>query len=509
MTIETTSGKDSGRTAQGAHSFKGIPYADSTAGANRFLPPQPVPPWSGVRDASEYGKSAPQAPVAQDLLYWYGQIRDVGEDCLTLNVFTPTVDASARKPVMVWLHGGGWWAFSATPPAMQGDHLATRGDVVVVTLNHRLNLFGHLALDDADPRFADSGNAGVLDMVAALCWVRDNIAAFGGDPGNVTIFGHSGGAGKVCALMATEKARGLFHKAIAQSGSGGLRLCTQSDAAEMAQGLAGQLGLARLTGEALQALPLERLLAAYRAAVRPYRPVLDQRTFDRHPFDPEAPAQAAHIPFMAGNASSETRLKMASDLNNFSLDAEQVQRRIARFLQVEPPLAAHIIEAYRAADPAASPSDLLGAISTDYNYIRNMRRAASLQAAGSAAPVYAYQFDWRTTVCGGLLRSPHALEIPFIFGTPHEARAMVGEGPDHETLKHMMVATWSAFAHTGNPNNPALPLWPRFDAVKRATMVLDVRSHVESDPGGEARAALDALPYYDYQMPMNFATHCP
>lgn len=509
MILETTHGKVRGLTLQGVHCFKGIPYAASTAGVNRFLPPQPVVPWAGVREATEFGNSAPQAHVPHDLLYWYGQIRPIDEDCLTLNVFTPAAEPTARKPVMVWLHGGGWWAFSGTAPALQGHRLARRGDVVVVTLNHRLNLFGHLALDDSDARFADAGNAGVLDMVAALRWVQDNVAAFGGDPANVTLFGHSGGAGKVCALMATAAAHGLFHKAIAQSGSGCLRVATQGEAAELAQGLARQLGLARPTGEALQALPLGQLVAAYEAASRPYRPVLDGRTFTRHPFDPDAPALSVHVAFMAGNASAETRLKMASDMQNFALDATQVERRVARFLRLELPEARRIIEAYRSADPAASPSDLLAAISTDYTYIRNTRRAALLQCAAGTAPVYAFQFDWRTAVCGGALRSPHGVEIPFIFGTADEAREMLGTDPHHVPLTAMMLATWSAFAHTGNPNNPTLPHWPCFDATRRSTMVLDIDSHVEPDPGGEARSALDALPYYDYHMPMNFASHCP
>jgi para-nitrobenzyl esterase len=509
MILETSHGKLSGRTVHSVHCFKGIPYAASTAGANRFLPPQPVAPWPGVREATEFGTSAPQARVPHDLLYWYGQIRPVGEDCLTLNVFTPTVDPAARKPVMVWLHGGGWWAFSSTAPAFEGNCLALRGDVVVVTLNHRLNLFGHLALEDSDPRFADSGNVGVLDMVAALRWVQDNAPSFGGDPANVTILGHSGGAGKVCALMATEAAKGLFHKAIAQSGSGCLRLATRADAAEMAQGLASQLGLARPTGEALQAIPLEQLLAAYGAVSRPYRPVLDGRTFTRHPFDPDAPALAVNIPFIAGNASSETRLKMASNMENFALDFEQVHRRVARFLRLESTQAHYVLEAYQSVEPAASPSDLLAAISTDYTYIRNTRRAALLQASANKAPVYAYQFDWRTAVCGGALRSPHGVEVPFIFGTAHEARDMLGTDPDHGPLTDMMVSTWAAFAHTGNPNNPTLPHWPCFDATNRSTMVLDVHSQVATDPGGAARSALDALPHYDYHMPMNFATLCP
>ncbi len=505
LVVETTSGRVRGRTENGADVFKAIPYAASTAGSNRFLPPQAVQPWAGVRDAFEFGSSAPQGPVARGLTYWYRRIEPVSEDCLTLNVFTLAAGRAACKPVMVWMHGGGWWTFSGTAPAYHGSSLARLGDVVVVTVTHRLNLFGHLKLDDADPRFADSGNAGVLDMVAALQWVRDNVAAFGGDPANVTIFGQSGGGGKVSALMAAPPAKGLFHKVIAQSCSGSLHVTGQAEAAAMAHRLAGQLGLPRLSGEALQALPMDRLVAAFVAAPLPYRPILDGRTFTRNPFDPDAPPMSRDIPFMAGNTASETRLKMASDPRNFSLEPDEVQRRTARFLQIDPVEAGRIMEAYRDADPRASVSDLLGAISTDYAYIRNTRRAALLQAAAGRAPVYTYLFNWRTPALEGLLQSPHSVEVPFVFGTPHEAVDTVGISPDHATLTKMMIATWSAFAYTGDPNNSTLPQWPRYDGKDRSTMVLDVKSRLESDPGGKARAAIEHLPFYEYSMPQNYA----
>jgi para-nitrobenzyl esterase len=503
--IETTHGKLAGRLVRGVQVYKGIPYAAPTGGANRFLPPQPVTPWAGVREAITPGHSAPQAGRESALLSWYGAIEPISEDCLSLNVFTADTSATARRPVMVWLHGGGWWISSGTAPGFEAIDLARRGEVVVVTINHRLNLFGHLQLDDRDERFADAGNTGVLDMVAALKWVRDNAAAFGGDAGNVTIFGQSGGGSKVSALMNAPAAQGLFHKAIAQSCSGTLRLAGQEEAAAMAHGLASQLGLARASGAALQAVSMDKLVAALAAHSRPFRPVLDGRTFRRNSFDPDAPPTAAKVAFMAGNAADETRYSMAADLKNFTLDLDEVRRRLARFLQVDTAEANRILGAYRDAYRDASPSDLLGAVTTDYMYIRNTTREALLQSRATATPVYVYCFNWRTPALDGILKSPHALEIPFIFGTAHTATKFLGNGPDIAPLTTMMIATWSAFAHRGDPNNPTLPRWPRYEETARATMMLSTASTVARNPGGQARSALDRLPFYEYNMPVNFA----
>jgi para-nitrobenzyl esterase len=327
---------------------------------------------------------------------------------------------------MVWLHGGAWSNCAGTAPGFDGTRLARDGDVVVVTVNHRLNLFGYIDLGDGDPRFADAGTAGVLDMVAALHWVRDNIGAFGGDPGNVTIFGQSGGAAKVTALLGMPAARGLFHKAIVQSCSGGLRLTGREEAGRQTQALAKQLGMIEVTGAALQAVPMVRLLNAMKAVADPFRPVLDGRNFTQNPFDPTAPAIAADIPLMIGNAATETRLYMAADMANFSLDEAEVERRLARFLSIDEASTQRVIKEYRAAGEAATPSDAMAAITTDYNYRRNTTRVAELQAMAAKAPVYAYVFDWKTPVLGGALRSPHTLEVPFVFGTTDAAAALVG-----------------------------------------------------------------------------------
>ena len=509
---ETTHGRVRGIARDGVNIFKGLPYAASTAGRNRFLPPQPVASWAGVRDATKYGAAAPQgqAPGGPTTAWYYAHASQ-SEDCLSLNVFAPTGGGVARRPVMVWFHGGSWSLGCGSAPGFEGVGLAKFGDVVLVTVNHRLNVFGYIHLDDRDERFADSGNAGMLDLVAALQWVRDNIAVFGGDPGNVTIFGQSGGGAKISAMMAMPAAHGLFHKAIAQSCSGSLRGLERTIAARTSHDLATRLGLPAATGSALQAIPTERLLAAtgpapqtiptersIAAARGAFRPIVDGRALPRHPFHPDAPPISAAIPYMVGNTATETTSGAASDRNNFLLGTDEVRRRVADSLRTDEAETTRVLQGYQAAYPTYSPSEIMLAITTDYQFIRNTLQQARLQAAAGPAPVYAYVFTWRTPVMDGLLKSPHMGELPFIFGTTEAAVGRVGESSDHGPLTTMMIATWSAFARTGNPNNPTLPPWPRYDGHDRLTMQLDVASAVARDPGGQARNLLDRLPFHEY-----------
>lgn len=503
--IDTAHGKLRGASSEGVDVFRGVPYAASTAGANRFRPPQPAKPWPGVRDARRFGPSAPQAVEAQrELDAWYSGIEPVSEDCLSLNVYAPGPASGVggtSRPVMVWLHGGSWLRYSASASGFDATSLAKAGDVVVVTLNHRLNVFGHVHLEDDDERFAQSSSAGLLDIVAALHWVRDNAARFGGDAGNVTVFGQSGGASKLLALLAFAPARGLFHKAVVQSCSGGQRIMTREEAARQARILAAKLGLARLTGERLQALPVEHLLRAVADIPNPFRPVIDGRNFDAHPYDAAAPACAAGVPMLIGNTTTETTYYLANDLGNFALDMPAVLGRLERFLNVPPVQAARIADAYRSHMKRAKPADLLIGVSTDYLFRRNTMRVADLQAAAAPGQVHSYLFDRRTPVMGGLLQSPHTSEVPFIFGTTAAARAMVGTGPDIPQVTQVVMGSWLAFARQGRPQNEHVPQWPAYTPAKRTGMILDAECRAEDDPGGPARAALASLPPYEYSMP--------
>lgn len=497
---DTTHGRLRGCLGEGVDIFRGVPYAASTAGSNRFRPPQPLKPWAGTRDARQFGPSAPQVIEARrELDAWYSGIESTSEDCLSLNIYTPA-SRQGLRPVMLWLHGGSWIRYSGSASGFDARNLAISGDVVVITLNHRLNVFGYIHLEGEDERFSDSSSAGLLDIVAALQWIRDNVSQFGGDAGNVTIFGQSGGASKLLALLAFAPARGLFHKAVVQSCSGGTHLMTREEAARQTDLLAKKLNLARLTGERLQSLPAEHLLRAIAEIPNPFRPMIDGRNFDGHPYDTAAAPYANNVPMMIGNTTTETTYYLANDLRNFTLDMPAVLGRLERILNASHRQAILIVDAYQSHIREATPADILVAVTTDYLFRRNTMRVADLQAADARAQVYYYLFDRRTPVMGGVLQAPHTSEVPFVFGSTAAARAMIGTGPDIPRVTKVVMGAWLAFARSGHPENEHVPEWPRYTAGKRAGMILDAECHTEGDPGGLPRAALGSLPFYEYSM---------
>lgn len=510
--VETNSGKVRGMTTAGVSIFRGIPYGGSTAGKNRFMPPAAVQPWAGVRDAFDYGPSAPQNPSTMRGLVdprsgfaAYGDAAGIveSEDCLVLNVWTRGLGDGGKRPVMFWCHGGGFAASSGSPLMYAGERLAQRGDVVVVTVNHRLGALGYSYLAGVGgAQFASSVNVGMLDLVAALEWVRDNIGRFGGDPRNVTIFGESGGGAKVSTLLAMPSAKGLFHRAAIQSGPG-IRMSEPAASVEVADLLLAELGLDRARIAEIQNVKVERIVAAQAAVERKlgprvvgmrhgFVPVVDGRILEQHPFDPKASPVGADVPVMIGYNRTETTLFLAGDREAFALDEEGLRRRVKPLFREH---SERVIEEFRGANPAASPSELFFLIGSESMMGAYSRKIAQRKSEQGRAPAYLYRFDWQTPVAGGRLKSPHALEITFVFDHAGEPLAprLAPDSPAVQALAADMSSRWIAFAQTGDPNVGANLKWPAYSAAERATMIFNSPCRVEMDPSRRERLAIDRV----------------
>jgi len=487
--VETAYGRIRGYVHNGIFAFKAIPYGADTSGANRFMPPQKPAPWTGIRPCMYHGFVSPQGPRGgwknneeSWLFSWDDGTQS--EDCLNLNVWTSGLD-NARRPVMVWLHGGGFSAGSATElPSYDGENLARRG-VVLVSVTHRLNVFGYLNLAAVGDKFAESGNAGMLDIVAALEWVRDNISQFGGDPRRVTIFGQSGGGGKVTTLMAMPSAKGLFHRAIVESGS--LLTCaTMESSGALADKLLKQLNLNSADVDKLQQMPFDDLEKAATAATAMHMPasgVIDFRhmsgllgwspvagnaALPNQPFDPGAPGITATVPMIVGNTLNEF-INAINKPDAFQMTQGELEENVKKLWKDN---SGAVISTFRASFPNANNFQLWSVIGT--STVRSSAlEQCSRKAALKAAPAYCYRFDWQTPILDGRPMAFHCSELAFVFDNTARCENMTGNGAAAHALADKMSEAWIHFAASGDPNHAAIPHWKPFDPAEKGTMVFD------------------------------------
>ena len=470
-TVTTTSGALRGADSGGIKVFKGIPYAAPPVGRLRFRPPQPIAPWSDVRDALECGPSCPQP--RQRPPGWSFEDRE-SEDCLYLNVWTPGLD-DARRPVMVWIHGGGYSIGSGSWPLYDGTELARRGDVVVVTVNHRLGPFGYLHFGElAGEEFASSGNNGQLDLVVALEWVRDNAAAFGGDASNVTVFGESGGGAKISALLATPAAQGLFHRAAIQSGPG-LRVSSIERATRNARTVLEEVGVAGV--DDLWDVPADKLVAAMQGGFRTrLGPVLDGRFMTIQPEDALRSGEAADVPVLIGCNRDEVFRGVRDDLDEAGL-RERLSAMVPDHLD-------EVLSTYRNVHPDASWAQLASFIPTDAGMRLGSTRLAEAKLEGSSTPVFMYFFTYE--MAG---RAGHGYEIGFVFHNVSRP------SPPRLKLAAEMSEAWLAFARDGEPGHDGVPKWPAYTLPDRATMIFARDECVlVNDPAGPTRKLWRRLP---------------
>jgi para-nitrobenzyl esterase len=494
LVVDTSTGKLRGMTDKGTDAFLGIPYGASTAGAARFLPPSQPQPWSGVRDAIAYGNRAPQAPMPANLpaevtqLYRFAS-GPTSEDCLVLNVWTPSGNRNTKLPVMFWCHGGGYATGSGQEPDYNGANLARDHDVVVVTVNHRLSAMGYLYLGDLLGGPYETGNPGMADLILALEWVRTNIAGFGGNASNVTIFGQSGGGSKVSVLLAMPAAQGLFHKAIIMSGPG-LKMTSRETATATTHALLTKLGLGSGEAGKLQQIPADQLVAAGGSMGMPapgtlsFSPVVDGHSLLTNPWEPVAPAGSAAVPIMIGSTKDEMTSLLMADPRYGSLTDVELAQRIGFMLQTKDP--GKIIDFYRHLHPTHSPTDLLVDITTSHYMTIDSIHLAERKFAQGKAPAYLYMVTWETPVLGGKMRSPHGVDLPLVFANTDIAVGLLGDGPKARQMSDLMSRTFVAFARSGNPNHSGLPNWPAYSDA-RATLHFDLPPSVVNDPNKEER----------------------
>jgi para-nitrobenzyl esterase len=492
IVVETTSGKVRGTRAADVCSFLGVPYGS----AKRFMPPKAPNPWSGIRDAVALGPRAPQFEVPPGALppSMAGLVsfahEPTSEDCLVLNVWTPNPD-NRKRPVMVWFHGGGFAVGSGQEPDYHGANLARKNDVVVVTVNHRINVFGFCYLArTAGPEFAESGNVGMLDLVQSLTWARDNISHFGGDPANVTIFGQSGGGAKVSVMLAMPSAKGLYHKAIIMSGPG-VRVKEPDQAEANTNKLLTALGLGKKDIDQLLALPMQELIKATGMPLAgagmgiDFSPVTDGVVLPSQPFDPVAPEVSATIPIIIGHTRDEMAMMMVPDIVANKLTDAELAQRVEGIAQGR---SHEILTAYRQLRPEATPIQIWADVVSDRGMGAGTILLADRKVKQARAPLFMYLVTYEVPALGGALRASHGEDMALVFDNVGGAAGLHGTGPRAQQMADMMSRAWVAFARAGKPDHRGIPHWPRYTLERRETLIFDIPPRVANDPQARERA---------------------
>jgi para-nitrobenzyl esterase len=493
--VETANGRVQGLISSGIRQFKGVPYGASTAGANRFQRPKPPKPWTGVRDCFGYGPVSPQVPY--DINHEYARLIQfdlnvafggMGEDCLHLNIWTPGLGRQDKRAVLFCIHGGGFAISSGNHPMYDGGRLAQWGDVVVVSVTHRLSSFGYLNLKDLDPSgpWADASVAGMLDLVAALKWVRENIENFGGDPDCVTIFGQSGGGWKVSSLLAMPAAQGLFHRAAIQSGSLVSHMPREA-AAQVSQGLIGRLGLTPATLDRIEDLPWTQILAAQTAIGAPaFAPVVDGTHIPAHPLENQVASLSDHVPLIISTTLDDAGLFF----DRFAMTEQELSDTLSAAYGAKSAL---LEKTYREHFPTKSPYLLHAQMITDAGFRRFAHAQAEAKAARQRAAVYTYLWEWNCPAFDGKFGAAHAMDVA---ASMHNERdAILGSGAtDARRMCDALASAFLAFAKTGDPNNSQIPQWPPFEALQRSTQVFDRNTRIERDPHGTLRKLWLGMP---------------
>jgi len=494
--VQTEGGKVRGYIHKGIFTYKGIPYAK----AERFMAPAKPASWKDVRSSMTYGPVCPMDPtttVNDEFEFpFHHNWGYTNENCLTLNVWTPGINDNKKRPVMVWFHGGGFTAGSYVElPSYDGENISRKGDVVLVSVNHRLNVLGFLDLSAYGDKYKSSPNAGLLDLVAALQWIKQNVAQFGGDPGNVTIFGQSGGGGKVTSLMNAPSAKGLFHKAIVESGSYLSGFTEQSISKRVTAALLEELQLQPSQADSLQTISYERLNAAGKKALSKiaaamkadgktvpqfglsWGPVLDGSFLPYQPTDPAAIEIAKNVPMLVGSTKNEFTPFIPG-----SRDITMENAKISLQKKYGDKTDAYMAAVKKAYPETTKPSDY---IDIDVFFRPGTISHANLKAVAGAAPVYMYLFSWQSPIMDGMYKAMHCMELPFVFDNIDKCEEMTGGGKEAYSLADKMSSAWINFARTGNPNVKKLPSWPAYTQENGATMIFDNKCEVKNNPDKE------------------------